>query len=258
MRFNRQVIYLDFDGVIAASAIECVNTAMCAMEELEKNSIEDDVSITDCEKIKHLAISNRYLVLPPEHYYCLIKAVTAFVHEVDVEPSRIAERFNIEKLEVREDTLRQFKYLFFNKRSRDNDENSDVKWYLENPATPFIHELMRLLEGRNVRVEIVSRKDEASILKWVSSSPFQFDSIFGNGALNSENNEKFALISKLQAQRGNAKAIFIDDAPSELFDFDWASIGVTPLVAGWGYNQLEDNKSEIITNVKEWLNDLSY
>ena len=43
----------------------------------------------------------------------------------------------------------------------------------------------------------------------------------------------------------------------ELNDFDWKSINVVTLTAGWGYNDLKDNTKQTINIIKEHMNDLS-
>ena len=67
--------YLDFDGVIAHSAVECINTAFNAWIETSGNffgelDFEDRIVIKS--KIIDQAIANRQLVVPPEHFYCLL------------------------------------------------------------------------------------------------------------------------------------------------------------------------------------------
>jgi hypothetical protein len=74
--------YLDFDGVIAHSAIECINSAFVVW--LKKNnilfkSIDNGAKSTLKSKIIECSIANRYLVIPPENYYCLIDVV---FHEI--------------------------------------------------------------------------------------------------------------------------------------------------------------------------------
>ena len=70
-------------------------------------------------------------------------------------------------------------------------------------------------------------------------------------------NSKFDLIKDLQKQKKFPEAIIIDDMILELNDFDWKSINVATLVAGWGYNDLKDNTKQTINIIKEHMNDLS-
>ena len=70
-------------------------------------------------------------------------------------------------------------------------------------------------------------------------------------------NSKFDLIKDLQKQKKFPEAIFIDDMILELNDFDWKSINVVTLTAGWGYNDLKDNTKQTINIIKEHMNDLS-
>lgn len=257
MTSKTPIIYLDFDGVIAASAVECVDTAIIAMNELAGGNASEEICHQQLEKIKNLAIANRYLVMPPEYFYCLIKAVQASLGQAEISPSTIANLFYTEISHADRNKLDRFKELFFASRDRASREKTDEEWYLQNPGTPFIHEFTELVGDRDIRLEIVSRKDEASLLKWIAGGPFDFDHVHGNQALARQNGEKFALIARLQEQSGYKDAIFVDDAADEQAGFDWAAIGVTPLIAGWGYNRLADNLGETLNCIEEWLNDLS-
>ena len=90
-----------------------------------------------------------------------------------------------------------------------------------------------------------------------SGSPFRFDEVYGNRKLALEGNSKFSLISKLQMHNDMNNSIFIDDAPNEFSHHDWEAVGVTTMVAGWGYNGLSDNTTEVLNTVEEWLNDFT-
>lgn len=243
--------------MIADSALECINTAITALGELAEESGIEEIYAQHLCQTKSLAITNRHLVMPPENFYCLIKAAQGCAVQSEKSPTEIETRFHAEIVGADRTKLDRFKSLFFMIRNRGAKERSDENWYAQNPATPFVQELMHIVSNRDVRLVIVSRKDEASLLRWIAGSPFSFDCVYGNHALELQNSEKFALISKLQSERYNRAAIFVDDAIGELAGFDWASIGVTPLEAGWGYNGLEDNYREIINYIEGWLDDLS-
>lgn len=254
---EKATVYLDFDGVIADSALECINTAITALAELAEASGIQEIYSQQLSQTKSLAIANRHLVMPPENFYCLIKAAQACAVQSEKSPTEIEARFRAEVADTDKKKLDRFKSLFFTIRNRVALEGSDESWHAQNPATPFIQELTNIVNNRDVRLVIVSRKDEASLRRWIAGGPFSFDCVYGNHALELENSEKFALISKLQNERHNRAAVFVDDAIGELAGFDWASIGVTPLEAGWGYNGLENNYLEITDYIEGWLDDLS-
>ena len=249
-------IYLDFDGVLAHSAIECIDTAMAVFKELVEFGVQDIGSEQHITEIKKVAVNNRHLVLPPENYYCLLKAARKCVLQNKINYTSVKECFELEVKNIDPKFLVRFKTLFFAVREQSANKLTNQDWYLQNPATPFVHQLTSLLKNDNILLEIVSRKDNASLLRWVDGSPFEFDGIHGNETLALENNEKYALICKLQERRGNRSAIFVDDALDELAGFDWKSIGVTPIAAGWGYNSLDNNLKEALEYIKGWVFDL--
>ena len=257
MVFEPATVYLDFDGVIADSASECINTAIVALGELANESGVEEVCSQHLKQTKDLALANRHLVMPPENFYCLLKAAQASAARSERSSTEIEARFRAELLDADKTTLDRFKSLFFAARASVTRQCSDKDWYSQNPATPFIQEFMIKLNNRDVRLVIVSRKDEPSLYRWIAGGQLSFDSVYGSSALDLQNNEKFMLISKLQMERHKHAAIFLDDAPSELEGFDWNTIGVTPLLAGWGYNSLKDNRREIIDYIEGWIDDLS-
>ena len=251
------LIYLDFDGVIADSAVECIDTAFIAMNKLQQKLVNEPINLKQSGKLKDLAIAYRYLVLPPEHFYCLIRSIQIFADQIEPNPDEIVDRFYHEISQADKTLLDHFRMLFFASREREAMRKTDKDWYLDNPATPFIKSLKPLISQQNVQIEIVSRKDERSLLRWISGGPYDFDCVYGNEALARYKNEKFSLISKLQERNGYKAAIFVDDAVGELSEFDWKSVGVTPLIAGWGYNDLIDNSLETLNYIKEWIDDIS-
>ena len=67
--------YLDFDGVIANSARECVHVAYKAWSALNENKLRSEIGEQQRAQILETSEIYRYLVVPPENYYCLIEAV---------------------------------------------------------------------------------------------------------------------------------------------------------------------------------------
>lgn len=252
MIFEPPTIFLDFDGVIANSSRECIDTAFEAFSAVSEKSDDYEMRYQKGELLKAVAVEYRYLVVPPEHFYCLVKAV-----QVSDCPKAIPEQFETIRLQVDSLILEQFKRCFFSLRAESLQEKSDQDWYEQNPSTSFIHDLASVIKNRSVRLEIVSRKDEKSLLRWISGSPFYFDAVYGSEALIPRNGSKFLLISELQKHRDYREAIYIDDAVSEQDGCGWSDIGVTPLIAGWGFNSRPDNTDDAVLFIHEWLNDLS-
>lgn len=253
--------YLDFDGVIAHSAIECVNNAFIAWLETNHdlfNKIENNYKSSLKKLIVDFSISKRYFVIPPEHYYCLIDTI---FHELRLNNKTPSDNYiqklfedNVSSTSLK--TLEKFKFNFFRIRDKKSNSQSDTDWVKENPPTIFIEKFYMLTENYPIEIFIVSRKNYKAIEKWFLGSKLPIDEIYGNEALGRFNNNKFELIQSLQLANGNKKAFFIDDMISEFALDDWENINVITLQAGWGYNDLEDNTQEILNIIKENLNDL--
>ena len=82
------------------------------------------------------------------------------------------------------------------------------------------------------------------------------DEIFGNESV-SKYGGKYNLIKRLQLADHYHKAIFIDDMALEVDSYNWNAINVITLVAGWGFNDFEDNTQAALATIKEYLDDLS-
>ena len=253
--------YLDFDGVVAHSAVECINTSFEVWLDLNNEVFKGiDLSIKSRlrkEIIDH-SICNRYLVIPPENYYCLIDAI---FHEIHFGLKKLNKE-NIEKIfllnlcSTSKEVLARFKQDFFKFRDNKLYLQSDTDWIEENPPTKFISNFFEIIKDFNFEIYVVSRKNFKAIDKWFNGYGKHVNKIYGNEIL-SKFNSKFDLIKDLQKQKKFPEAVFIDDMILELNDFDWKSINVATLVAGWGYNDLKDNTKQTINIIKEHMNDLS-
>ena len=254
--------YLDFDGVIAHSAIECVNNAFSVWQETENdlfNNIDSSTISNAKSKIIDCCISNRYLVIPPEHYFCLIDAI---FHEF-LDKNKIPEDNQVPNLffskiqSVCPKILKTFKKNFFSLRDKKFVTLSDEDWVRENPETLFINQFYKIIKNNSVEVIVVSRKNYMAIKKWFLGSRLPVKEIYGNEALNKYDNNKYNLIESLQLKNQKNKAFFIDDMISEFDIHNWQKINVITLQAGWGYNDLDDNTQDILKIIKEHINDLS-
>tara|TARA_B100001093_G_scaffold420282_1_gene412142 strand:+ start:17438 stop:18214 length:777 start_codon:yes stop_codon:yes gene_type:complete len=254
--------YLDFDGVIAHSAIECINSAFVVW--LNKNNIlykniDNTDKLTLKSKIIDCSITNRYLVIPPENYYCLIDA--AF-HEIafgnnNPTSKNIRDSFKAKLNSICKEELNEFKHNFFSYRDKKFDSQSDSDWVLENPPTTFISAFYKLINDYDVQISVVSRKNYKAIEKWFKGANLGVDNIYGNEALSVFKNNKFLLIEDIQRNSGNQKGIFVDDFVSEFDSLGWEDINIITLPAGWGYNNLKDNTKQTLNIIKEQMNDLS-
>jgi hypothetical protein len=256
-------IYLDFDGVIADSARECIVSAFSVWVELNQSvfiSLDPIMQADLKQKTITIGVANRYLVVPPEHYYCLVDVI---VHQIIKGKTNLTncEVFNLFELSITsicQEVLESFKNEFFCLRDKRFLILSDADWLSENPCTRFMDEFSKLMKRSFADVMVVSRKNHAAVSKWLSGYGAPDIQIYGNESLGQYNNNKFDLIKELQRDNDWPFAIFIDDMISEFESSDWSSIGVTTLAAGWGYNKLADNSQLILETIKEHLDDLHH
>ena len=244
--------------------MECVTSAFEVWTHLPLNLVQwDEISRSELERglkrddIIELSIKNRLLVVPPEHYFCLIQSAFDEVMSdlIDRQAVGMLERFESNVRHIPTSVLQVFKDEFFDFREIKFREQSDSDWVAENPITPFAKELSELLDYYQAEVFILSRKNYSSLSKWVAGSNFRVDKIFGNEELTKFGESKFRLISNIQRQLPCDAAVFIDDMEFELDSAGWLDIGVKTFVAGWGYNKLADNTSEIIESIRNLLSD---
>jgi len=254
-------IYLDFDGVIADTAAECIKNGFKAWLSLQPNHIKNSINASSGleKKIFDISIVNRSLVVPPEHFFLLIQSVYEEISIRDnknITPSSIKNRFNLSLKATPSSILEKFKEIFFRIREIAFNDITDKNWVNENPKTYFAERLFTMIDLNKVEVCIVSRKNYVSLRKWVSGSGYKVDRIFGNEDLLKHAGSKFNLISKLQFEKPQRESFFIDDMACEFSSFNWSNINVTPLEAGWGYNDLSDNTTEILTIIEQKISDI--
>ena len=253
-------IYLDFDGVIADSAVECINTAFETWHSMQLNTKGSNIITTDLDKeaIINASIKNRSLVVPPEHYYCLIQSVTESINtnSKNISNSNIKKNFELNCKNSSPYLLDKFKKDFFQFRDYKLKKKSDAEWVNENPPTLFAKSLFEIIKPYEVEIFIISRKNFIALHKWVAGSHYKIHFIFGNEQLAKFKNNKFNLISSLQHKSQMKKSIFIDDTLDELHFENWDSIDVITIEAGWGYNKLSDNTSETIAKINGIINGL--
>ena len=252
-------LYLDFDGVLANSAVECVTSAFTIWETFEASSLHQGKHALDSdlrEKVLSIGIENRFLVVPPEHFFCLIEASYEHCKQESQKNFKDAFKFSFEEFcrNTSLSTLERFKALFFQFREQNFATMADLDWVTENPPTRFSQLLFEALSGSDVEVIIVSRKNKMALVKWVAGANYHVDEIFGHEDLMKFEGSKFNLIASLQAAAGLQKAFLIDDMSYEIDTRNWHRLGVTPIEAGWGYNDLPDNTTHALALVQRQLN----
>lgn len=253
--------YLDFDGVIANSAVECINTAFVIWQDHNYylfDQINDQTIPNIKNQIIDLSISNRYLVVPPEHYYCLIDSIfNEFLVTNKFPCNDLLNDLFIKKVRtISPKVLEKFKHDFFSLREEKFQTQSDKEWVQENPPTIFINKFYKLIKNFPAEVYVISRKNHIAIKKWFQGTKLPIKNIYGNEELKYFNDNKFNLIKSLQLKNDHQKAFFIDDMVSEFDDNNWNKINVVTIEAGWGYNDLMDNTLQTLNILEEQLRDL--
>jgi len=250
--------YLDFDGVIADSARECIHVAYSVWSAFNESKLFGAISEQQRTQILEQSINFRYLVIPPENYYCLIDTIfqiqTTFNSEVTADDVIKLFYRKVESADVR--MLTKFKEEFFSSREEKLATCSDTSWVAENPPTVFVREFFRMAERYPIKVSIVSQKNRQAIKKWFNGAGFTVDAIFGNESVNKYGG-KFNLIKDLQRSDEYQKAVFIDDMALEINPYNWKNINVITFIAGWGFNDFEDNTQALLLTIKGHLDDLS-
>jgi len=253
-------IYLDFDGVLADSAVECINSSFDVWSYLRNDF--DKVAGTKKQEVKSLmieyGIKNRYLVTPPEHYYCLLDVIfEEFLNNtLDFSSHHIREVFSRKTELIDLQSLSEFKDQFFILRSNKLLNKSNKEWVEENPPMPFTSKFLRLLEDKDKELYIISRKNYEAISKWCLGMNLSIKEIYGNEELTLYQDNKYSLIKLLQEKSQFPSSLFIDDTLSEINNFNWKDISVTTMQAGWGYNDLSDNSQSILKRIREISDDL--
>tara|TARA_X000000950_G_scaffold275453_1_gene361886 strand:- start:37682 stop:38329 length:648 start_codon:yes stop_codon:yes gene_type:complete len=212
------MLYLDFDGVIADSSIEC----------LKISEIQNSTRLSPDQRL--IFLDNRYLVNEPFGFTLLLSLV-------------IKKQFSAEEyksLYMSTSTADQVKTNneFFACRSKYIKSNGIENWVNLNPPTNFFE----LIKNRGKETIIVSTKDDEALSIWCKKNNFNVCEIHGNQSYRYYGS-KYDLIATYGHDRSK---IFIDDNQEHLINCDWHAINCKAITAGWGYNDLTDNLDEVI------------
>tara|TARA_Y100000022_G_scaffold129682_1_gene112383 strand:+ start:565 stop:1344 length:780 start_codon:yes stop_codon:yes gene_type:complete len=255
LKIDHFTFYLDFDGVIADSAQECIKTSFDAWLKYNKEILEMNIK-KDFESFRDLVTENalkyRFLVTPPEHYYCLIDFIAQEILSTKIELTNKSaqKKFRRSTQTASPKLLEKFKVDFFLTRKDRLEKYGKSNWLLENPPTKFLEKFLNLIKQINSEIIIISRKDRNSISLWLDEKKINVSQIFCNEKISQYDNSKFNLIEHLQSQKNYKKGIFIDDSAEEIISKDWKSISITPIIAGWGYNLKKDNSESVLKQIQ--------
>ena len=188
------MLWLDFDGVLADSAYECLYLV---------ESIEGKLSNEQGNVFKN----NRYLVNEPYGFFILHDLCRS-----NVEISSLKFCYNKLYNSFPNSKIVDLHQTFFDKRrflvKRDIGE-----WCNINPPTSFFNKL-RALDLDRQRIKIVSTKNFHALKTWLDFYEFDVGQIFGNDEYRSFKN-KFNIIK----YQSISNSIFIDDNYERLYPF---------------------------------------
>lgn len=223
------MLWLDFDGVLANSASECL---------LIVESISGKLSNHE----KDTFIRNRYLVNEPYGFFVLSELCKAKIKQSDFESIYNARYHKFQSHEI--ENLHE---LFFKKRKLLMERDLS-HWCKINAPTQFFTRLRSLSMEPN-KINIISTKNYFALKTWLGYYNFEVGKIFGNKEYRLFKN-KFSIIKS----EGCKNSIFIDDNNVHIKGYDWDSINCKAIIASWGYNHLStDNTMSIIKAVKNDL-----
>jgi phosphoglycolate phosphatase-like HAD superfamily hydrolase len=214
------ILALDFDGVVCDSIGECMTTSHLAYCEVSPHLPLECPSLW-----QSLFRARRGVVRPSGHYLLLWDWITRF-------PDRNLSPHQFEQLGCGQELrIKDFERLFHSLRDAAINDDPDRFVHL-NPLYPGVVESWPAL--RQWPLYIVSTKDEPSIRLILSRSGLEVDGIFGRGV----GPKPESLLRIAAAHRSPPdRVVFVDD--NALHVADAASVGVTAVLANWGYGPRE-------------------
>ena len=228
------MLILDFDGVVADTAVESMFVALLAFNN------NDSLSET-CQKA---FLENRYLVNDPHGFKILLDIIKSTNHASNLD--KVKSTFQQRDKELPAEEKQRLKVKFFQSRERMKSGLSEDEWMRAMPSFRFIEQINLPPE----QIIILSVKDEKTISCWLDYNRIKVNKIYGSNALEAHEN-KFDFIRQFQETYQINKLIFIDDNIENIEGFPWKTINCQALIASWGYNQRQDNN---IVELLEQLN----
>ena len=236
----KNIVLLDFDGVLVNSAPECFKTCydtIISFENLLTHNEAKSFKKIKKKELEKFFLYYRGIVGPPEHFFSLMMLARHLVEK--------KLNFNLSDKQINNLFLRLtkkykekneiFKKLFFMIRKK-NIKNIDNFMKLNKP-TKFSNKL-KLMFGNNWPIYILSSKDENTIREWLDFHKIKVRKIIGNRALSKYQNNKYNIVEKIFFTRKKPirSGIFIDDFMKNL-DIRFEKLGIQILFANWGYGK---------------------
>lgn len=212
------MLYLDFDGVIADSAIEC----------LKITEIQNSMQLSPEQRL--IFLDKRSLVNEPFGFTLLLSLVIKEQFSEEDYKSLYTSTSIADQVKINRD--------FFACRSQYIESNGIENWVNLNPPTYFFE----LIKKRGKEIIIVSTKDDEALSIWCKQNNFNVSEIHGNESYRFYGS-KYDLIS---TYGHDMSKVFIDDNLEHVINRDWHAINCKAITAGWGYNNLTDNLDDVM------------
>lgn len=241
----KQIIFLDFDGVLFNTAKEAYAVAMISTKRYDKIENIDFSSKHYQDFLKY-----RYLVLPAWNYKYILELLDSNNH-VNFEDS-----YNLLCKKTSKSDYIDFENSFFKTRQYLKKLNFK-KWLNMNESYPFLDLIKEYLIEKNDKFIIVTIKDKETVQKLLEINGIEFkrENIYDKDDFEKHKN-KATIISDFINKYSIGSAMFIDDSMEHLSNC--RNIKNLKLYqANWGYISKEDSKvfsSEMIFNeIKELI-----
>lgn len=228
---KKDLLVLDFDGVIADSINECLVIGYNAFSSFSKNKkIIKKLNELDDSLVKQATQLRNYIYDGADYVFIYL----ALNHDLTIQNQEAFNRFTDEHNRLRE----KFFTLFYQERERFLSQQ--LKYWIQlNPLYPGIREFLSNFADKS-RLFIVSTKRIRYVHEILSANHLQLLSknIF---QATKEKNKRTILLDLLNKYRIDPSHFhFIDDQVETLIKV--SDMGVHRYLALWGYNSPEQSK----------------
>ena len=238
----KNILCLDFDGVICNSIDECLLVSYNGYMKYTKHDEKqiNNLSELSADVVKCF-LKYRYMVRPAKDYFVLIDLVLNHSGEITKEIFQEHKKKLIKQLD-------EFEKVFFNTRSYLQDNNSEY-WLRLNPFyKEFLEVWIDLFHTYEAFVVTNKNKKAVKALLDYNDIMIEPERLFTKEDFKSKNQALQLILEKYR--RKNSEIIFIDDSPETIVE----SLEKFPksYLANWGYYSNREN-IQSINNLKEIL-----
>ncbi len=237
----KNILCLDFDGVIVDSIDECLLTAYNSywIFENQKEMVVQNIEEINT-KFKNTFFENRYLVRPAKEYWVLINMIVNEVININYDKF-IKEIWNNEKI------LNSFEKIFFSIRNEMINRRTQ-EWLSLHRIYPEFSESWKYISNA-YDVYIVTNKNSEAVYALLNyfKIEIQKNKIYTTEKFISKNNAVVVISSINNVSLRDI--LFVDDSPSTVEEL--MAEGVNSYLAIWGYYNEINNKYNILTHLME-------